>query len=162
MTHTPLDLVFNRFQHAGVFSLTEFLCSFEVLGGRLHLLLLECHHGVLQMNETKSMEGSDFRSTRSYMEAKLELLRPRLCFNLIMYVRRRCQEETTNFLILLPVTVGPCLEMGASLAILPSAATNTRQKSYGNFISSSQTHQKTDKTGPETHQRTVVPERDGK
>lgn len=48
VTHTPFYLVFNGFNDTSVFTLTQSLCSFEILKGRLHFLLFERHHGILQ------------------------------------------------------------------------------------------------------------------
>lgn len=48
VTHSPLDLVFNGFNDASVFTLTQPFCRFEVLEGQPHFLLFKCHHGILQ------------------------------------------------------------------------------------------------------------------
>lgn len=48
VTHAPLDLVLNGFNDTSVFTLTQSLCRFEVLKGRLHFLLFKGHHGVLK------------------------------------------------------------------------------------------------------------------
>lgn len=47
-THTPLDLVFNGFNDTSVFTLTQSLCSFEILKSHLHFLLFKRHHCILQ------------------------------------------------------------------------------------------------------------------
>lgn len=81
--------------------------------------------------------------------------------------RRHHTKEVTNFLNLLPVSV--CARPGSKMATAishnfhPQEQTNKKlpEKSSGS-VKSSRTHQKTDKTGPETHQRTVVPGRSKK
>lgn len=50
VTHTPLDLVFDGFNDPSVFTLTQSLCSFEVLKGHLHFLFFKRHHGILQQD----------------------------------------------------------------------------------------------------------------
>lgn len=47
-THIALDLAFNGLNDTHVFTLTQSLCSLEVLKSHLHFLLFKSHHGVLQ------------------------------------------------------------------------------------------------------------------
>lgn len=47
-THTFFNLVSDCLQDARTVALTQFLGSPQVIAGHLHLLLLKCHHGVLQ------------------------------------------------------------------------------------------------------------------
>lgn len=74
--------------------------------------------------------------------------------------------EGTNFLHLLPVSVcaRPCFKVVyASLSntsICKRKQIKMLPEKFFSKAESFRTHQKTDKTGPETHQRTVVPERD--
>lgn len=74
-------------------------------------------------------------------------------------------KEVTNFLNLLAVSVcaRPCLKFAMVICQYFYLQEQTKkmlpEKFFSNFESFC-THQKTDKTGPETHQRTVVPESD--
>lgn len=47
-THTFLNLVPDCLYDSGAVALTQLLRGPQVVTGRLHLLLLKCHHGVLQ------------------------------------------------------------------------------------------------------------------
>ncbi len=47
-THTFFNLVSDCLYDSGTVALTQFLSGLQVVTGRLHLLLLKCHHGILQ------------------------------------------------------------------------------------------------------------------
>lgn len=42
------DLVSDCLQDSSAVSLAQLLCGLQVIAGHLHLLLLKCHHSVLQ------------------------------------------------------------------------------------------------------------------
>lgn len=55
-THTLLDLVSDCLQDSGTVALTQLLRGPQVVAGRLHLLLLKRHHGVLQHSPAAGAE----------------------------------------------------------------------------------------------------------
>lgn len=54
-THTFFNLVSDCLYDSGAVALTQFLSGLQVVTGRLHLLLLKCHHGVLRCDAAKTL-----------------------------------------------------------------------------------------------------------
>lgn len=54
-THALFNLVSDCLDDSGAVALTQLLSGPQVVAGRLHLLLLERHHGILQRNAAKTV-----------------------------------------------------------------------------------------------------------